>query len=223
MVKAPKFTARAQRTRQRILEAAEAHFSAKGLDGTRLEDIAEAIGIRRAALFYYFRNKRELYAAVLSSVFGDLLDSIRAQLTARGPLPRRIENAVSVWVEYVGKRPSLAKFVLREGAKASADRKEIAEHIAAFLPLLQRVFEEGEREGHFHVKPIDPIHFASTIAWATVFFVGAVPNFVPNLPFDPISPEHLELHRREVITITRRLLGINAPRLTATRASRSRK
>ena len=85
-------------TRLRILEAAEAHFSAKGFSATRLEDIAESIGIRRAALFYYFRDKRALYAAVLEGVFGGLLDRLRTALTARAPLPQRIERAVSTWV-----------------------------------------------------------------------------------------------------------------------------
>jgi TetR/AcrR family transcriptional regulator len=207
------FTPRAQRTRLRILEAAEAHFAARGFSATRLEDIAGSVGIRRAALFYYFRNKRDLYGAVLDSVFGGLLERLRSALGARAPFPRRIEGAVNAWVNYVGERPSLARFVLREGAKTAPERKEVVKYVAVLLDLLKRAFEEGERERHFRVAPVDPIHFASTIAGATVFLVAAAPNFVPDLPFDPISPEQLDAHRSEMLTITRRLLGIQAPRL----------
>jgi TetR/AcrR family transcriptional regulator len=218
-----KLTARAERTRLRILEAAEAHFAANGFNATRLEDIAESVGIRRAALFYYFRNKRDLYGAVLGSVLGGLLERLRAAFSARVPLPQRIEGAVSAWVDYVGERPSLARFVLREGAKTALERKEVVKYVAVLLDLLRRAFEEGKRDGHFHVSPIDPIHFASTIGGATVFLVAAAPNFVPDLPFDPISPEQLDAHRSEMLTITRRLLGIHAPRLAMTSAKGRRK
>ena len=217
------FTPRAQRTRLRILEAAEAHFAARGFSAARLEDIAGSVGIRRAALFYYFRNKRDLYGAVLDSVFGGLLERLRSALSARAPFPRRMEGAVNAWVDYVGERPSLARFVLREAAKTALERKEVVKYVAVLLGLLKRVFEEDERNRHFLEAPIDAIHFASTIGGATVFLVAAAPNFVPDLPFDPISPEQLEAHRREMLTITRRLLGTHAPRMAMKSAKRRSK
>jgi TetR/AcrR family transcriptional regulator len=50
--------ARAIRTRAAILDAAEALFSERGFDATRLEDVAERVGIRRASIVYYFKDKR---------------------------------------------------------------------------------------------------------------------------------------------------------------------
>ena len=59
------------RTRAEIVAAAERHFAERGFEATRLEDIAAEVGIRRAAIFYHFGDKQELYAAVLDEVFGD--------------------------------------------------------------------------------------------------------------------------------------------------------
>ena len=66
----PALSSRAERTRTAILVAAEGLFAQKGFDATRLEDVAAAVGIRRASIVYYFRDKRELYDAVLEDVFG---------------------------------------------------------------------------------------------------------------------------------------------------------
>jgi TetR/AcrR family transcriptional regulator len=60
MAEPARLTPRAERTRRAILAAAEEHFAARGLAGTRLEDIAETVGIRRASIVYYFRDKHEL-------------------------------------------------------------------------------------------------------------------------------------------------------------------
>ena len=60
----------AQSTRDQILDAAEAVFAEKGFAAARLEDVAERVGIRRASIVYYFRDKQQLYDAVLTTVFG---------------------------------------------------------------------------------------------------------------------------------------------------------
>jgi hypothetical protein len=60
-------------------------------------------------------------------------------------------------------------------------------------------------------RPIDPVHLASAIVGTTVFFVAAMPALVP-AGFDPLAAEHLASHRREVLRLTRRLLGAPGPR-----------
>jgi len=59
---------RADQTRTRILEAAVREFSEKGLAGARTEQIAEAAGVNKALLYYYFAGKEALYAAALEDV-----------------------------------------------------------------------------------------------------------------------------------------------------------
>ena len=59
---------RADQTRARILEAATREFSANGLAGARTEAIAEAAGVNKALIYYYFQGKEALYAAAIESV-----------------------------------------------------------------------------------------------------------------------------------------------------------
>lgn len=59
---------RSDQTRARILEAAVTQFSEKGLDGARTEQIAEAAGVNKALLYYYFHSKDALYAAAIEYI-----------------------------------------------------------------------------------------------------------------------------------------------------------
>ena len=57
----------AEQTRQDLLAAALAVFSRKGFDATRLEDIAEAAGVTRGAVYHHFGGKNELYLSLLET------------------------------------------------------------------------------------------------------------------------------------------------------------
>src|SRR5580698_10433870 len=59
---------RSDQTRARILTAAIREFSTDGLAGARTERIAEAAGVNKALLYYYFTSKQALYDAALESV-----------------------------------------------------------------------------------------------------------------------------------------------------------
>jgi TetR/AcrR family transcriptional regulator len=61
-------TERADLTRARILDAAIGEFSENGLAGARTEQIAEAAGVNKALLYYYFQGKEALYTAALEKV-----------------------------------------------------------------------------------------------------------------------------------------------------------
>jgi TetR/AcrR family transcriptional regulator len=206
---------RAQRTRAAILGAAEALFAERGFAVTRLEDVAERVGIRRASIVYYFRDKTELYDAVLESVFGDLLARVESALTAAGPLGPRIEAAVSAWVDCVGARPSLARLLLREVADAAPDRAPaLLRHTRGFFDVIGRVMREEQADPLLADPPIDPVLLASTIAGGSVFFIAAMPALLPERGLEPVNAERLEALRDAVLRITRRLLGTRGPRAT---------
>ena len=58
----------AMETRERILDCAEIAFSAKGVTHTALEDIATAAGVTRGAIYGHFKNKSDIFDAMVSRV-----------------------------------------------------------------------------------------------------------------------------------------------------------
>jgi TetR/AcrR family transcriptional regulator len=191
-----------------VLEAAEALFAERGFEATRLEDVAARVGIRRASIVYYFRDKRELYDAVLAGVFGDLHAALAAVLSREAPLAQRIEQSVSTWVAFVGRRPSVARLLLREVANATPERRaEVLRHTRPFAELVRKEIVERPDFAQAQLASIDPVHVASAVAGATVFLVAAMPSLLPDRELDPTSREHLEAHEAELLRIVRALLA----------------
>jgi TetR/AcrR family acrAB operon transcriptional repressor len=58
----------AQETRNRILDFAEHVFNEKGVSRTSLDDLARAAGVTRGAIYWHFRNKAELFDAMMARI-----------------------------------------------------------------------------------------------------------------------------------------------------------
>jgi len=59
--------------RERIISAAKKSFAEKGFSAVGIREIAKHAGINSATLYHYFKNKEELYAAVLGKTFEEIL------------------------------------------------------------------------------------------------------------------------------------------------------
>lgn len=60
--------AEALATRHRLLDAAEHLFQARGVSHTSLHDIAQAAGVTRGAVYWHFRDKVDLFNAMMERV-----------------------------------------------------------------------------------------------------------------------------------------------------------
>ena len=59
-------------TRQAIVAAALQVFSQRGYTATRLDDIGEAAGVTRGAVYWHFKSKAELYITIISEAYAQL-------------------------------------------------------------------------------------------------------------------------------------------------------
>src|SRR5918999_6022372 len=86
----------AAETRSAILDAAERVFSKRGVAHTSLEDIAKAAGVTRGAIYWHFRNKSELFAAMVNRVSLPIEDLVErsADEDAEDPLALLKQAAV---------------------------------------------------------------------------------------------------------------------------------
>ena len=193
-------------TRAEILAAAERHFAERGFEAARLEDIAADVGIRRAAIFYYFGDKHELYAAVLDEVFAGAM----AAVPSGGSAAERLEASLTGWIDYVARRPSVARLILREAASAQPDVvSPFVRAGSAPIAMLRAMIDEGVAAGE--LKPLaDPHRFISLMGATTVFHFAAMPWLTHDVPFDPWSRSELEKLKHEILLVARSMLGIEA-------------
>ena len=66
----------AEKTRQKILEAATKEFSQKGISGARVDNIAAEAGCNKAMLYLYYGNKTQLFKAVFDNMVGSLVNAV---------------------------------------------------------------------------------------------------------------------------------------------------
>jgi TetR/AcrR family transcriptional regulator len=62
----------------KILSAAEEVFAEKGFDGATTQEIADRAGLPKANVHYYFRTKKDIYLAVMTSIMGPWLEAFQA-------------------------------------------------------------------------------------------------------------------------------------------------
>lgn len=81
--------AEAEATWQALLDAAEQEFLQRGVARTSLEHIARRAGVTRGAIYWHFKDKNALFAAMLERVrlpFADMADAYRRDVDGRDPL-----------------------------------------------------------------------------------------------------------------------------------------
>jgi TetR/AcrR family transcriptional regulator len=204
--------AKAERTRSTILNAAEELFATHGYAATRLEDVADTVGLTRAALFYYFRDKQALYDAMLKNAFGAFTGHLNGVLTAaKGSIAERLELGVEIWVDAIVARPSLARLILRYVADAKEQPpQDLLSTNNQMLLNFWSLFQQGKKSGELRPVHDDPFHAASAIIGTTVFYVAGLAALIPGGKFEPLDPKQIAAHKREALFMVRHLLGIRS-------------
>src|SRR6266542_135144 len=153
-------------TRDQILDAAERLFARKGFDPTTIKEIGAEAKLNPALLYYYFRDKEELYRAVLQRVAGDLVTRGRAGLDAAATPELAIRALVGAQVEFLLNHPNAPKLLVREMVDHDARHAEaiVLQLAAGIFRRLCELIEEGQRAGRFS-REVEPRFAAvSTIA-----------------------------------------------------------
>jgi TetR/AcrR family transcriptional regulator len=204
-----------ERTRSAILAAAEVQFARRGYAATRLDDVAEELGMTGAALFYYFRDKGALYDAMMERAFGPLAARLGEALSAPTSITGRIELAVEAWVDTVLARPALARLILRHIADAEQHpTQRVYPTSDTFFRIAWPFFESARKSGEIKPMHDHPYHVASAVIGSTIFYASALAPLVPSGDFDPLSPDQVAAHKRDVLHAVRHFLGMRPARRT---------
>ena len=193
--------ARGKETRQHILRAAEQVFAEHGYAGARMDDVAAKVGIKRASMVYYFRDKRSLYVALLEDVFGTLLELHQGVLAGPGSAPERVLGCLDIWAHAAAERPGVVRILLWEAARVRRTSSEpLAAETGPIFGAISEAIAAGQREGSFR-QAIDPLRFLMIITGASAFLTLGMRVMTPDVA--PLDASQL---RSELRALTLRLL-----------------
>jgi TetR/AcrR family transcriptional regulator len=116
-------------TEEKIFEAATEVFTAKGMDGARMQDIADHAGINKALLHYYYRTKDHLFNAVFEKIAGKMFTKFAPLFDEKLTLEEKIRFFYKVHITFLQENPRLPGFILNEINRNPARIKKILNHI----------------------------------------------------------------------------------------------
>lgn len=84
-----------RKTREEILELSAPLFARHGYDGVSMRDVAAAVGLTQAALYYHFSDKDQLYLGAVAYEFREREAALKDMLAGDGPPWERLERFVA--------------------------------------------------------------------------------------------------------------------------------
>jgi TetR/AcrR family transcriptional regulator len=170
-------------TEQRILAAAKKTFLQKGMNGARMQEIADTAGINKALLHYYFRNKEQLFRAVFQTTIGEMLPQLFGILTEEAPLEVKVYQLADKYIDFLTENKQLPLFVLSE-IQRDPDQLFANLDIGSIAPFdsLQKQLDEEVAAGN--IIPISAKEFVMNFISMAVFPFIARPMIqkVMNMP-----------------------------------------
>jgi TetR/AcrR family transcriptional regulator len=191
-----------EESRAAILKAAIAEFAEHGIAGARTDAIAHAARVNKALLYYYFKDKDALYAAVLDEVFSGLRARVMPVLESALPPRRKMLEYVGAYFDYIAANPQFPRVVqaewMRSGAEGSPHMRRIAkEYFRPIFGKLEELLREGTEAREF--RAVDPMDFLPSLVAVIVFYFSAAPVIKELTKVDPLSAKRIRERRAFVL------------------------
>jgi TetR/AcrR family transcriptional regulator len=103
-----------KQTEEKIFESATEIFTEKGMDGARMQDIANHAGINKSLLHYYYRTKDRLFNTVFEKIAERMLDKFAPVLDPDLSLEEKIRFFFREHISFLQKNPNLPGFIINE-------------------------------------------------------------------------------------------------------------
>ncbi len=199
--------------RTQILTHATRLFAERGYDGTSVQEIADAVGIRKPSLLYHFRSKDVLR----ENVIGEMLAHWNAKLPSlllRAAREERFDATMEALSRFFIDDPDRARLMLRE----TLDRPEhmqslLREFVQPWISILAGQLERAKTQGLVRAD-VDPEAYAVQVISMAVSGTAVIDTLQTILPNDAARGSTRQRHVRELIRMARTSLyrELNAER-----------
>jgi len=158
-------------SRQRILKTASELFSEFGFLGVSMEDIAKRLNITKAALYYHFRSKKELYLQVLEGSFQDLVKTINREVPKAKSSNEILSRLIKSYLIFGVKEKNLIKSLILRTPNIDP---EIVSHITGLRKKIDCRFQSLLKEILKRKKPAKKLN----LKFITSFLLGTMDRLI---------------------------------------------
>ncbi len=144
------------KTREKLIEIARQLFAKKGIENTTMNDIATASDKGRRTIYTYFRNKRDIYNAVVKTESDKIIDKLTQIIDKPEPVVQKLMDFIFVRFECY-KDAVLRNGSLRAGFFMDIRKVDRARRSTTNMEanILKQILNEGVSQGVFKIKHVE--------------------------------------------------------------------
>jgi TetR/AcrR family transcriptional regulator len=183
-------------TRERMLDVAERQFAEKGYEGAHLESIAQEVGVRKTALYYYFDSKEALYIAVLEGMLSEFARTLRSVSDRELSIVEQAARLLDAMNDILAEHPTYSQILIR----IFVDRIPIDN--SSISPIIQQLigdglafYANGVRKGVF--RKLSARHVFQSVLGMAVFHYAGGPFSASVIGVDDVFTRSAVAWRRE--------------------------
>jgi len=148
-------SAPADKRRREIVERAAELFEERGYHGTSLEDVAAAVGLRKASLYHYFRGKDDILKLIHHDFLAWTMQREEQRRAYDLPPGQHLLEIISDTLEVLARRRGHVRVFIEHYRELDDDTREhIEKERAHYAQMVEEVIERGVETGAF--RPMDP-------------------------------------------------------------------
>lgn len=159
----------AAETKARLLQVGEVLFSDQGFDRTTLESVADAAGVNKAMIRYYYGDKEGLYGAIIEHVVAETLAELEARLEPQADPGEGLADYVEILASAIMARPSFPRMILRDYLDGDImSREGPSKTLFQFMQKTRAFYTAGFEQGRFRELDVHMLHLS--IVSSAIFF-----------------------------------------------------
>lgn len=135
-------------TLDRVVGVAGELFAERGYRATTLDDVADALGVKKASLYYYIDTKNSLLQAIYDQILRRIADQVLPLADLDLPADERLRRMVESHIEFVTAERSLLSVVFQEEWELPVEMREGIRHTKRhYEGAFEKVVREGQAQG----------------------------------------------------------------------------
>ena len=203
----------AEATQKRILSAAKTEFSKNGLEGARIDVIADRAQANKRMIYHYFDSKENLFRKVVEAAYVDIRTAEQELDLEHLPPDEALESLVRFTWQYYLDNPEFLSLVNSENLHKARhlENSELIHNVSRrFVDMVGQIIARGEKAGIFRAG-IDPVQLNITIAaigyyYLTNRYTGSI-LFERNLMEERALDDRLRFNIDTVMRLVRKNPG----------------
>jgi TetR/AcrR family transcriptional regulator len=208
-----KATRDAEASRARILDHARLEFVTHGLNGARVDRIAEAASVNKNLIYHYFSSKELLYLEVLERIYSGLRATQDDARLRKLPSIDGMRELVASTFDHFVATPDLIRLMSVENihyAQHLKNSTRVKPLYRGLLETLQVLLENGQRDGVFRPN-VDAVDLYLSISGLAYFFLSNQHTLSWLLDRNFVSKPRIAQRRAHVVEMVMSYLTSGAP------------